>query len=456
MSNAALDIHRRLWSAKDARAVSRADGVREIRGVKRVDFLGRITFDKAEAEAAESGVFLATKTDEGFLRVEGRISRTGVLQYEDSEGNTWGELRTADEVFHPDSMASFQLSVVTEGHPDDMVSVDNVKDVQVGQVGTDVRQDGRFLVASFLITDAAAIASVEDGTMRQLSGGYTADVIIESGTHDGVDFAARQTKIRGNHVAKVDRGRCGPNCALLSRGDAFESAANQDPRRDQQMPVVTIEGKEFEISTEMMERIMAAQSGDDKDEKDLGHEGEEEEEDDKDEKDEDEKDQGEEEEKEKDSGSSKDDFSALKARVDTSDEELKSIRTGFDKRVDDRADLAKNASRILGAKYSMKTDRGKAKSDSLVMRDIILKVQPGQKDRLGKNKADTSYVRSMYESALELEAKRIDSSEDLLAASANSQVGTPNQGSAVVLKDSIGGFIRKQRGVPAKKAASGE
>jgi len=138
-----------------------------------VDYLGEVHFDPERTDGA-----LAQFTAEGFLRVDARLTRTGVFTYGDAEGNTWGELRSPEEVFDGDSLRSFEMVVLTDDHPQDFVDASNVKEVQVGHVGTDVRKDGDYVIASIVITDPQVIRSIADGKV-ELSCGYTAQVIKE-------------------------------------------------------------------------------------------------------------------------------------------------------------------------------------------------------------------------------------------------------------------------------------
>jgi hypothetical protein len=201
--------------------------------VRRIDFLGPAHCDPERSD----GVCFRLDAD-GFLRGDARLTRTGVFRYADKEGHEWGELRTEDEVFDPATLRSFQLKTVTDDHPADFVSTKNVKDVQIGTIGTDVRRDGEYTRSSIVITDAKAIRSIQDGKI-ELSCGYEADVIQDSGTTDsGVPFSARQTNIRGNHLALVSRGRAGPSCALLiGRGDAFSILTERIPMKTKKVKV---------------------------------------------------------------------------------------------------------------------------------------------------------------------------------------------------------------------------
>ncbi len=160
----------------------------------------------------------------GFLRADGYLTRTGIFVYRDSNGRTVRELRTPDEVMSRETVDSFALVPVTHDHPPELLTADNAKQYAVGAVSEQVRPDGDKLRASLMITDARTIEAVQGGKV-ELSCGYTADVVTESGTWNGQRYDARQTNIRGNHVAIVDVGRAGPECAL--RMDAADGAAQE-------------------------------------------------------------------------------------------------------------------------------------------------------------------------------------------------------------------------------------
>lgn len=164
-------------------------------------------------------------TPEGFLLCEAvPIARTGTLIYDESEipveGGPGGLVtieRNADEVFRAETMASFEGKPVTLSHPDEFVTPANWRQLSVGIVqnvrrGTDVEQD--LMLADLLITDAEAIELVRrdnepnNERLRQVSCGYDADY------EQLAPGRGRQTTIVGNHVALVERGRCGPRCAI--------------------------------------------------------------------------------------------------------------------------------------------------------------------------------------------------------------------------------------------------
>lgn len=166
-------------------------------------------------------------TPEGFLLCEATpIARTGEQVY--GPGEIWhhkdGQLvpmevgsdgvlmvnRAPEEVFRPETVASFEGKPVVNGHPAEDVHPDNWRELAVGHM-MNVRRgagaDDDLLLADLLITNRAEIDAVRAG-LREVSCGYDADY---EGTGAG---RARQYNIYGNHLALVEAGRCGPRCAI--------------------------------------------------------------------------------------------------------------------------------------------------------------------------------------------------------------------------------------------------
>lgn len=169
------------------------------------------------------------RTADGRLRVDGALTRSGVFVYRDGSGKERREYRAPDEVFAAHSLETFAAVPVTLDHPPVPVTAANAREYAVGLTGENVRRDGDHAVASLTVFDAAAVAAIEAGK-RELSCGYEVDLVHESGvTPDGEHFDARQTNIRGNHVAIVDTGRAGPSAAI--RMDS-EDVAAMVPRAD--------------------------------------------------------------------------------------------------------------------------------------------------------------------------------------------------------------------------------
>lgn len=181
----------------------------------------------------------------GFVRAEGYLTRTGIFIYRDAKGNTVRELRTPDEVLHPEALASFALVPVTNDHPPELLTADNAKQYTVGSVSESVVADGDKVRAALMITDAEAIEALDTGR-SELSCGYTADVVAESGVWEGQPYDAVQRNIRGNHVALVDAGRAGPACSI--RMDAA-GAAQEIPMGD---VMIELGGSQYSVPAEMV------------------------------------------------------------------------------------------------------------------------------------------------------------------------------------------------------------
>lgn len=161
-------------------------------------------------------------TPEGFLLCEDVVfTRSGTLIYGTGEiPVTPGHdglihvLRSTGETTRPETVASFQGKPVVDEHPATDVGPDNWKELSVGialNVRTSTIKEGgeeiAVLVCDMLITDAQAIKDIRAGK-REVSAGYDADY---EETEPG---QALQTDIIGNHIALVEKGRCGPRCSI--------------------------------------------------------------------------------------------------------------------------------------------------------------------------------------------------------------------------------------------------
>ncbi|AVG77961.1 DUF2213 domain-containing protein [Pantoea ananatis] len=163
------------------------------------------------------------------------IGRTGSQLYSaldlpklepDSDGEIVVE-RTADEVFSPETLASFEGMTVTILHPEDeegnikFVDPENWRELAVGHLqnvrrGTGSQSD--LMIADLIIKDEEAIDYIENG-LREVSCGYDAEY------QQTAIGKAKQYQITGNHVALVPNGRAGTRCAI---GDRNTMATKQN------------------------------------------------------------------------------------------------------------------------------------------------------------------------------------------------------------------------------------
>jgi len=121
--------------------------------------------------------------------------------------------RSPEEVFRPETLASFNGAPFTIDHPIDDVTPENWQDLTHGFFVNVRRGDGEQknqMVGDLLVTTKYALAQIDSGS-GEVSAGYDAEY-VQTGEGAGI-----QRNILGNHIALVDEGRCGPSCAIRDR-----------------------------------------------------------------------------------------------------------------------------------------------------------------------------------------------------------------------------------------------
>lgn len=157
-------------------------------------------------------------TPHGFMYADAFVTRSGIFEYVsfDENGNQIiiRELRPEEEVFNSESMDSLKLIPLTWQHPSEMITVDNVKQYQVGTTGENIAQQEEYVACKLMITDQNLIAEIlrraKEGESVELSCGYDCDIEIIKGVSDKYgEYDAIQHNIRYNHLSIVDYGRAG-------------------------------------------------------------------------------------------------------------------------------------------------------------------------------------------------------------------------------------------------------
>lgn len=167
------------------------------------------------------------KTDEGFLKGRAVVARTGVYKYMKVDGTYDFEYRSYEEVFNNDAIETLKLKPLSTLHPDQMITSENIKLYQVGNLGSEwaaVKRDSEFdLVIDVIVQDSDAVAKIESGEMRELSLGYHCDVedAPKGSKFDGTDYNKIQKNIRINHCAIVPNGRAGTAIIKMDAMDAM-------------------------------------------------------------------------------------------------------------------------------------------------------------------------------------------------------------------------------------------
>ena len=164
------------------------------------------------------------------------IARTGAQDYLASELGLEGippdqmvpVYRSEGEVFSAAALASFEGKPLTDDHPSNNVSPDNVcrllkgvcKDVRRGQ-----GEDADKVVADLVAYDPVIINEIMGGK-RGISCGYDCDYEFDA------EGRIQQKNIRGNHVAVVTAGRAGNDVAIHDKApDIPESKNTTNPKR---------------------------------------------------------------------------------------------------------------------------------------------------------------------------------------------------------------------------------
>ena len=175
------------------------------------------------------------KDENGFLHVANcRIMKAGVNGYYGAEIAGGRELGLEPDklyrVYRPfeemkRGASTFGgLPVLSEHEPvsAELMTEDEIKSLAIGSVGTDVRAAEPYLMATLTFTDGDAVAEIEsaktalnpDDLPVQLSPCYFYTALFEQGTFEGQKYEIRMTDIRGNHLAKVLKGREGKDVAV--------------------------------------------------------------------------------------------------------------------------------------------------------------------------------------------------------------------------------------------------
>lgn len=162
-------------------------------------------------------------TDEGYIRANAVVTRTGIFQYRNADGTVRRELRHPDDVWLDESIASMEMIPVTNGHPQEkLVTAENAKRLAIGYTGESIKKQGDFVLSNFVITDADGVNYVTKNNRKELSLGYTVDLVEKPGIYLGEPYDARQTNIKYNHLAIVDKARAGSEARIALDGEDAE------------------------------------------------------------------------------------------------------------------------------------------------------------------------------------------------------------------------------------------
>lgn len=197
----------------------------------------------------------------GYLEVNGVIARTGVQDYYGIElgediikkydldpMKQYGVYRPKEEVLKQESLDTYINKSITDNHPSEFVSSKNETELGKGSVSTisTYNKDGiDYVKGKLTIKDEKTIKKALAGKV-ELSPGYTQELVKEKGEFQGRQYDFKQTDIKINHVALVDKGRCEGNCKITT--DKHSIINNKNFKKGKSMPKLIIDGVEHELN----------------------------------------------------------------------------------------------------------------------------------------------------------------------------------------------------------------
>lgn len=163
--------------------------------------------DSIKLDAADKTYF----TDEGYLIDHPILTSCGIFEYTNPDGSIRRELRLPEHVFEEKSLKSYKGKPIIITHDAGVVSKDNVDKEQIGTILTEGYQDKDDVRAEIIIHDTDAMKQCG---LKELSLGYSLDLVEKPGEWNGEPYDAIQTNIIINHLALVASARAGEQARL--------------------------------------------------------------------------------------------------------------------------------------------------------------------------------------------------------------------------------------------------
>lgn len=145
-------------------------------------------------------------TKEGYLIDRPILTTCGIFEYKNKDGSIRRELRLPEHVFAKESLASYKGKPIIVTHDAGKVTKNNVSQVEIGTILSEGCQDGNNVRAEIVIHDTD---TMRRSNLKELSLGYSLNLIEEPGEYNGEHYDAIQTNIVINHLALVRSARAG-------------------------------------------------------------------------------------------------------------------------------------------------------------------------------------------------------------------------------------------------------
>ena len=99
---------------------------------------------------------------EGYFYDNPILTRTGIFKYTLEDGSERRELRRPEDVFDPESLASYEGKPIIITHDARVIDKDNARRERVGTILTPGQQDGETVRARIVIDDPDAVKAYEE------------------------------------------------------------------------------------------------------------------------------------------------------------------------------------------------------------------------------------------------------------------------------------------------------
>ena len=187
--------------------------------------------------------------EQGFLHDTPIVTSTGIFEYALPDGGVRRELRLPEHVFEKESLTSYEGKPVIITHKAGSIDKTNVMDEIVGTILSPGYQDGSDVRCKIVIHDIDKVKAIP---YRELSLGYSLDLIEEEGEWNGEHYDAIQTNIRINHLAIVETARAGEQAHLNLDGKKIEldDKQNSEEGGKSEMQIQNSHGDSIDITPE--------------------------------------------------------------------------------------------------------------------------------------------------------------------------------------------------------------
>ena len=164
----------------------------------------------------------AEYTKEGYLIDTPILTSVGIFEYKNEDGSIRRELRLPEHVFAPESLNSYEGKPIIVTHDAGYVNKNNVEEESIGTILSKGFRDGDDVRAKIVVHDTDEL---KRSGLKELSLGYSLDLVEEPGEWNGQPYDAVQTNIIINHLALVANARAGEQARLNI--DGKESKSNK-------------------------------------------------------------------------------------------------------------------------------------------------------------------------------------------------------------------------------------